>query len=89
MQVKLVRQRKTNTESYHLYHLYMESKTYNKLVNKTKRKTDTQIQRIQSIVLTDGERPVEGKYRNREKREVIIELYEIMCVRLLKIVKHY
>ena len=35
IKVKYVRQRKTNTVCYHLY---VESKKYNKLVNKTKKK---------------------------------------------------
>ena len=39
--VKSVRQRKTNT----VYHLYVESKKYNKLVNITKKEADSQIQR--------------------------------------------
>ena len=40
-------------------------------------------------MVTSGEREgEEGQYKDREER-VIIGLYEIMCVKLLKIVKHY
>ena len=40
-------------------------------------------------MVTSGEREgEEGQYKDREER-VIIGFYEIMCVKLLKIVKHY
>ena len=35
----------TEKDKYHIYHLYVESKKYNKLVNITKKETDSQIQR--------------------------------------------
>ena len=54
--VKWIGQRKTNTVGYHLY---MESKKYNKLVNITKKK---QTQRENKLVVTSGE----GQYKGGE-----------------------
>ena len=56
----------------------MESQKYNKLVNKTKKK---EIQRYREQT-SEGEGGAEGKM-------VIMGLYEIMCVKFLKILKHY
>ena len=64
------------------------STNYNKLVNKTEnsRLTDTE----NKLVVTSGER--EGGRGNTgvgDKKRVIMGLYETMCLKLLKIVKHY
>ena len=67
--------------------LYVKSKKYNKLVNKTK-KMQTHI--YNTLLVTSGER--EGKRGNigvEEKNGVIMRLYEIILVKLLKITKHY
>ena len=42
------------------------------------------------LVVTSGwgERKRERKYKCRQKKRVIMELYEITCVKLLKIIKH-
>ena len=65
----------------------MESKKYNKLVNQTKKK-ETHQYREQISGYQWGEGRGRGNIRVEEKR-VIMGLYEIMCVKLLKIVKHY
>ena len=36
-----------------------------------------------------GEGRGEGQYRGKGKKRVIMRLYEIICVKLSKIVKHY
>ena len=62
----------------------MESKNYNKLVNKTKKK-QTHRHRGQTSGYQWGEGKEEGQYRDRDffkKGKVIMELYEIMCVKL-------
>ena len=62
-------------------------KKYNKIVNKTKKK---QIHRYREQ--TSGYQWGEGKGRGNigvGGRQDIMELYEIMCVKVLKIVKHY
>ena len=80
-----ISQRKTNTV---WYHLYVESKKYNKLVNITKQK-QTHSYREQTSGYQWGELKEEEQYRGRRKKRVIMVLYEIICVKLLKIVKHY
>ena len=63
-------------------------KKYNKLVNKTK-KNQTHRSREQTSGYQWGEGRGQGQYRGRVKRGFIMELYEIMRVKLLKTVKHY
>ena len=65
----------------------MEYKKYNKLMNKTTRNRLTDIKN--KLVVTSGER--EGGRGNigLEGKRIIMGLYEIMCVKLLKIIKHY
>ena len=58
--MKKIRQRKTNTAGYHLH---VESKKYNKLVNKKEAAADSQIKRTTSGYLW-GERTTEGNYRD-------------------------
>ena len=65
----------------------MESKKYNKLVNKTEKKL-THRYREQASDYQWAEGTGEGKDRGRENKRVIMELYEIMCMDLLKMVKH-
>ena len=65
----------------------MESKKHNKLQNKTERK-QTHRYRKQTSDYQWGEERWEGQYRGRGKR-VIMDLYEIMCVKVFKPVKHY
>ena len=77
-------QRKTNTV---WCHLHVESKKYNKLVNKTEKKL-THRYREQASDYQWAEGTGEGKDRGRENKRVIMELYEIMCMDLLKMVKH-
>ena len=66
----------------------MESTKYNKLVNKQKRSRLTDIEN--KLVVTSEERDG-GRSNTRvgKSKRVIMGLYEIMCVKLLKIVKHY
>ena len=64
--------------------MYVECKNYNKLVNKTKRSRLTDIEN--NLVATSGER---GNIRVGGRKRVAMGLYEIMCVKLLKTVKHY
>ena len=61
---------------------------YNKLVNKTKKK-QTPRYLEQTSGYQWGEGRGERQYRSREfLKSVIMGLYEIICVKLLKIVKH-
>ena len=62
----------------------------NKLVNKTKKKQTHRNRELTNGYQWGDERQ-EGQYRDRGKKEfiIIMGLYEIMCVKLLKIVKHY
>ena len=66
----------------------MESEKYNKLANIIKKK---QIHRYREQ--TSGYQWGEGRgqehARGRGEKGVIMGLYEITCVKLLKIVKHY
>ena len=63
------------------------------MVSKTKKKerersnlTDTE----NKLVVTRGEKKVwRGKKGEGEKKSVIMELYKIMCVKHLKVVKHH
>ena len=66
------------------YCLYVESKTYNKLVNKTNKK---QTHREQISGYQWGEERGKGNVGVGNFKNVIKGLYE-MCVKLLKIVKH-
>jgi len=59
----------------------VESKTYNKLVNKTKKKQTHSY--IEYIVVTSVERKEEGQYRG-ESRKVIIGLHEIMYIKFFE-----
>ena len=59
----------------------MESKKYNKLVNKTKKKQTHSY--IEYIVVTSVERKEEGQYRG-ESRKVIIRLHEIMYTKFFE-----
>ena len=59
-----ISQRKTNTICYHLY---VESKKYIKLVNKTKKR---QTYRYREQTLSAG-RGKEGQYRGREKKGLL------------------
>ena len=64
--------------------LYVE---YNKLVNKTKKQQTHRYEGQTSgyqWVVRSGE-----QYRGRGTKRVIVGLCEIMCVKLLKSVKHY
>ena len=63
-------------------------KIYNKLVNKTNEKKQTHRYREQTIGYHWGEGNREGQRKSRG-RKVIMTLYEIMCVKLFKTVKHY
>ena len=56
-------------------------------MNKTKTK-QTRRYRDQTSGYQRGEGRREGQYRGRGEKEVIMGLYEIMCVKHLKIVKH-
>ena len=58
-----ISQRKTNTV---WYHLYVESKKYNKLVNITKRSRPTDIEN--KLVVTSREKLGEEQYRGRGLR---------------------
>ena len=69
------------------YHLYVESEKYNKLVNKTKTKRNHRYRQQTSGYCGERKR-VRGNTRVGGKK-IIIGLYEIMCVKLLKIEKHY
>ena len=78
------------------YHLYVQSKTYNKLMNKTnkkqthyklKKKKKKQTHREQISGLQWGEEREKGNVGVGNFKKVIKGLYE-MCVKLLKIVKH-
>ena len=69
------------------YCLYVETKKYDKLINITKRK-QTHKCREQISGYQWGKEEGKGSIRVGGKR-VIMGLYEIMCVKLLKIVKHY
>ena len=63
-------------------------KKYNKLINKIKKKHAHRYREQTSVYLW-GEVRQEGQYRGRQGKGVIPELYEIMCVKLLKIVKQH
>ena len=75
-------QRKTNTVQY----FYVESKKYNKLVNKTKKK---QAHRYKEQTSSYQWGWWEGSNIGVGGEGVIMGLYEIMCVKVLKTVKHY
>ena len=58
----------------------MESKKYNKLVNKTKKKQTQDLEN--KLVVTSGDREGgQGNIGVGDEKKFIIELYEIMCVR--------
>ena len=59
-------------------------KNTTKLVNNTKKEADIE----NKLVVIDGEREGEGQHKGRG-RKVIMGLYKLMCVKLLKTVKHY
>ena len=65
---------------------HLESKKYNRLVNKSKKK---QIHRYREQTSGYQWGEGEGQHRGGGEKGVIMGLYEIMCVKLLKIVKHY
>ena len=65
------------------YHLYVESKKHNKLVNKKSRLVD----RENKLMVINGER--EGVNMGWGKKVGFLWDYVKMCVKLLKIVKHY
>ena len=69
-----ISQRKTNTV---WYHLYVESKKIQQTSVYNKKEADTDIEN--KPVVTSGE----GKYRS--KKRLIMGIYEIMCVKLLKL----
>ena len=60
-----ISQRKTNTV---WYHLYMESKTYNKLMNITKEQTHRYREQTSGYQQGKGKGKGEGQYRGRELR---------------------
>ena len=69
------------------------AKTKQKKVNKTRNKL---IDSENELVVTNGERQEWGEARGdrqgrgeKESERVIMEIHEIICVKLLKIVKHY
>ena len=66
----------------------MVSKKYNKLANITKKK-QTPRYREQTSGYWWGEGRGEGKYRGRGGKRAIMGLYEIMCVKFMKTVRHY
>ena len=76
--------RKTNTI---WYHLYAESKKYDKLVNiiERSRLTDTE----KKLVVTSGEREGRRGITGVGEKRVIMVLYEVTCVKFLKVLKHY
>ena len=58
----------------------MESKKYNKLVNKTKKKQTQDLEN--KLVVTSGDREGgQGNIGVGDEKKFIIGLYEIMCVR--------
>ena len=80
-----VSQRKTNIV---WYHLYVASKKYNKLVNNIKKKqTDKYREQTSGYQWREGKGGTIGI--GIGKKRVIMGLHEIVCVKLLKIVKHY
>ena len=70
-----ISKRKTNTV---WYHLYVESKKYNKLVNKTKKK-QTHTYREQISGYQWGEGRGEGQYRGERKKGLLCD-YMKLCV---------
>ena len=83
--MKKVKQRKSNTICFHLdVHSKKRKNDYNKT------ESDSQIYTVNKLVVASGER--EGGRGNTgvgDKKRVIMGLYETMCLKLLKIVKHY
>ena len=66
----------------------MESKKYNKLVDKTKKRSRLTV--IENkLVVPSGEREGGRATQGYEDKRVILGLYGIMCVKLWKIIKHY
>ena len=66
----------------------MELKKRNELVNKIKKKQAHKYREQTSGYHWEGGKGTMKGERKREKR-VIMRLYEIMCVNILKIVKHH
>ena len=70
---------KTEKKNTVWYHLYVESKKYNKLVNKTKKK-QTHRYREQTVVTSAG-RGERGNIGVEEKKGLLWDYNEIMCVK--------